>query len=181
VACPPGLGSMQMRLFAAVLLLVVAFGAPAAGPSAIFAIVVTVQSSAMFRLESRRLEVVVSEEDIARGYVDLPASSVLSMDVGRFHPIIVAQLEPRETVFRSIEIQDEPTVVATSVLEGLPATGASRPSARDMDFVGAQLLKLSEPASTLRGSANVLSYRINLFEWVRPGRYTVPMTVDIGL
>ena len=171
-----------MRLFAAVLLLVLAFGAPAAGSRlAVLAIVVTVQSGAMFRLESRRLEVVVSEEDIARGYVDLPASSVLSMDVGRFHPIIVAQLEPLDTVFRSIEIQDEPTMVATSVLEGLPATGASRPSAQDTDFVGAQLLKLSEPASTLRGSANVLSYRINLFEWVRPGRYTVPMTVDIRL
>lgn len=174
-----------MRLFAAVLLLVVAFGAQAGGSRfAVLAIVVTVQPSATFRLDSRLLEVTVSEEDIARGYVDLPASSVLSMDVGRLHPIIVAQLEPVESAFRSIEIQGESTMLATSVLEALPAAGASRPSAQDVDFVGAQMRKLSKPAATaptLRGSANVLSYRINLFDWVRPGRYTVPMTVDIGL
>ena len=91
-----------MRLFAAVLLLVLAFDALAGGSrSAVLAIVVTVRPSATFRLESRRLEVAVSEEDIARGYVDVPASSVLSVDVGRLHPVIVAQLEAAESRFRS--------------------------------------------------------------------------------
>jgi hypothetical protein len=174
-----------MRLFAAVLSLVLAFDALGGGSrSAVLAVVVTVRPSATFRLESRRLEVAVSEEDIARGYVDLPASSVLSVDVGRLHPVIVAQLEAAESRFRSIEMETEPTMVAAmSVLEALPATGAARLSSQEIDFAVAQMQKVGKPAPapTSGGSASVLSYRIKLFDWVRPGRYTVPMTVDVRL
>ena len=79
----------------------------AAGGGAVFEplhVSATVRPSAVLRLEARAANVSVSESDIARGYLDVPADALLRIDTGRLRPQVAAELPPEGGPFSSVEV-----------------------------------------------------------------------------
>jgi hypothetical protein len=96
--------ALAMALTAAALLA----SAPAAGEGAsasALAVSAEVKPSAVLRLQARTGSVAITEADIARGYVDVPAGALLSIDTGRLRPQVVADVPPGPGPFRSVEIR----------------------------------------------------------------------------
>ena len=117
----------------------------------LFTVVVNVQPTAVLKFEFTSVQLNVTAEDIARGYIELPASSLLSVNAGKLVPNVVVDFTPAEGAFRSLEIRTRESFTAAS---------------------GQTLATASEA---------VLSYRINLAERAKPGSYAMPLTVSILL
>lgn len=79
-------------------------GKKAFGVLQVFAIV---QPSAAFKFEFRNEAVVVTPGDLARGFVDLPAASMLSIDTLALRPDITVDFSPVADLFKSLEIRTE--------------------------------------------------------------------------
>lgn len=114
--------------------------------------VVEVQPTAVLKFQFTTVQLNVTPEDIARGYIELPASSLLSVNAGKLVPNVVVDFTPTEGAFRSLEIRTRTSFTA--------ASGQTSPAP---------------------GSEAVLSYRINLAERARPGNYPMPLVVSILL
>ena len=182
-----------MRLLGLTLCLaLVAFPAAAeSGKKAFGVITVTadLQPSGVFKYEFKTLQLSVTAEDIAQGYIDLPASALLSVNAGKLAPLIMVDFVPVEGLFKSVEIRSEETkVAATSLLDRLPAPGAGKPTSEDLDPVRARLRALGEFAPdkpmampSSGASEAVLSYRIHFADQARPGNYSFPLIVNITL
>ena len=96
---------MVLRLALAVAALAAA--APAAGGGSAHSslhVSATVRPSAVLRLEARAANVSISESDIARGYLDVPADALLRIDTGRLRPQVAAELPPEGGPFSSVEM-----------------------------------------------------------------------------
>ena len=148
-----------------------------------------VQPSAVIKYEFKAQQLGVTAEDIARGYIDLPVSALLSVNAGKLAPLIVVDFVPVEGHLKHIEIRSKETkVAATELLDRLPAPGAGKPTSEDLDLLRARLRALGEfgpyKAMAMPGSGAaeaVLSYRIHFADQARPGNYSVPLTVNITL
>jgi len=164
-----------MRLLAfALCLALVAFPAAAveSGKKAfgVITVMANVQPSVVVKYEFKALQRSVTAEDIARGYIDLPASALLSVNAGKLAPLIVVDFVPVEGRLKYVEIRSKETkVAAAELLDRLPAPGVGE----ELDFLRA---RLSSGASEA-----VLSYRIHFADQARPGNYSVPLTVNITL
>jgi len=183
-----------MRLLAlALCLALAAFPAVAAesGKKAFGVITVkaSVQPSAVLKYDFKTRQLSVTAEDIARGYIDLPASALLSVNAGKLAPLIVVDFVPVEGHLKHIEIRSKETkVAATELLDRLPARGVGKLTSEDLDFLRARLRALDEfgpdkPVAMPGSGASeaVLSYRIHFADQARPGNYSVPLTVNITL
>ena len=98
---------MALRIALATALAAAALAA--AGGGAVFEplhVSATVRPSAVLRLEARaaNVNVSVSESDIARGYLDVPADALLRIDTGRLRPQVAAELPPEGGPFSSVEV-----------------------------------------------------------------------------
>ena len=96
---------MALRIALATALAAAALAA--AGGGAVFEplhVSATVRPSAVLRLEARAANVSVSESDIARGYLDVPADALLRIDTGRLRPQVAAELPPEGGPFSSVEV-----------------------------------------------------------------------------
>jgi hypothetical protein len=85
--------------------------APAVGggtSAAVLTVSAAVQPSAVLRVQARGANVSISESDIARGYLDVPAGALFTMDTGRVRPQIAAELSPGTGPFRTVEVRSEP-------------------------------------------------------------------------
>ena len=168
-----------MRLLAFALCLALAASPAAAAESGkkafgVITVMANVQPSVVVKYEFKALQRSVTAEDIARGYIDLPASALLSVNAGKLAPLIVVDFVPVEGRLKHIEIRSKETkVAATELLDRLPAPGAGTPTSEDLDFLRA---RLSSGASEA-----VLSYRIHFADQARPGNFSVPLTVNITL
>ncbi len=148
-----------------------------------------VQPSAVIKYEFKAQQLGVTAEDIARGYIDLPVSALLSVNAGKLAPLIVVDFVPVEGHLKYIEIRSKETkVAATELLDRLPAPGAGKPTSEDLDLLRARLRALGEfgpdkPVAMPGSGASeaVLSYRIHFADQARPGNYSVPLTVNITL
>jgi len=163
-----------MRLLALALCLALAAFPAAAAESGkkafgVITVMANVQPSVVVKYEFKALQRSVTAEDIARGYIDLPASALLSVNAGKLAPLIVVDFVPVEGL-KYVSIRSKETkVAAAELLDRLPAPGAGE----DLDFLRA---RLSSGASEA-----VLSYRIHFTDQARPGNYSVPLTVNITL
>jgi hypothetical protein len=167
-----------MRLLAfALCLALAAFPAAAAesGKKAfgVITVMANVQPSVVVKYEFKALQRRVTAQDIARGYIDLPASALLSVNAGKLAPLIVVDFVPVEGRLKHVEIRSKETKVATS---------------EDLDLLRARLPALGEfglykPMAMPGSGASeaVLSYRIHFADQARPGNYSVPLTVNITL
>ena len=125
----------------------------------------TVEPSVVLRLEHAAAQVTVSQADIARGYVDLPESSLLSVNAGFLKPVLVVDFSPNGSAFSSVEVK-------TAELPGVERELKALSSVDDVTRMA---------AAQENGSTTLISYRFRLTEGVRPGRYPVPMTLNVGL
>src|SRR5882762_3168659 len=165
-----------MRLLAFFALCLALAASPAAAAErgkkafGVITVMANVQPSVVVKYEFKALQRSVTAEDIARGYIDLPASALLSVNAGKLAPLIVVDFVPVEGRLKHIEIRSkEIKVAATELLDRLPTPGVGE----DLDFLRA---RLSSGASEA-----VLSYRIHFADQARPGNFSVPLTVNITL
>src|SRR2546426_2782337 len=179
-----------MRLLAFALCLALAASPAAAAESGkkafgVITVKASVQPSAV--LKTRQLS--VTAEDIARGYIDLPASALLSVNAGKLAPLIVVDFAPVEGHLNYVEIRGKETkVAATELLDRLPAPGAGKPTSEDLGLLRARLrapgeFRPDKPMAVPSSGASeaVLSYRIHFSHQASPGNYSVPLTVNITL
>jgi hypothetical protein len=149
----------------------------------------SVRPSAMFRFSANSSIIAISAADIERGYVDIPAASLLSVSAGKVPPVVVVEFAPQVSAIKSVEVKTErgwrvAAGGATADLlwqyfDSLPATASSRPSA-----LGPRLDALSLTATAESPGDNRLTeftYRFNLSDKARPGNYAVPLTLNITL
>ena len=182
-----------MRLLAFALCLALAASPAAAAESGkkafgVITVMANVQPSVVVKYEFKGLQRSVTAEDIARGYIDLPASALLSVNAGKLAPLIVVDFVPVEGHLKHVEIRSkEAKVAATELLDRLPAPGG-KPTSEDLDLLRARLRALGEfgpdkPVAMPGSGASeaVLSYRIHFADQARPGNYSVPLTVNITL
>jgi len=155
----------------------------------LIAVVATVQPSAVVKYEFQTSELSVRPVDISRGYIDVFASSLLSVNAGKISPIVVVNVAPTDGPFKSVEVWTaEPKVIASALIDKLPIGRAAKLNRGDIDLIRAQFLTLERPVEEqptyrLRSSAGeaVLNYRIKLSEQAKSGRYIVPLTIEITL
>ena len=180
-----------MRLLAFALCLALAASPAAAAESGkkafgVITVMANVQPSVVVKYEFKGLQRSVTAEDIARGYIDLPASALLSVNAGKLAPLIVVDFVPVEGHLKHVEIRSkEAKLAATELLDRLPAPRAGEPTSEDLDFLRARLRALGPDKPTAMpgsgASEAVLSYRIHFTDQARPGNYSVPLTVNITL
>jgi hypothetical protein len=135
--------------------------------------------SVVLSLENSAAQVSISEADIARGYIDLPESSLLSVNAGFLNPVLVVDFSPSGSPFKSVEmvtVDLRSLVRRTQVLEDSPIVLAGELKAIPSLADATRLVAALES-----GSATLISYRFRLADDVQPGTYPIPMTVNVGL
>lgn len=149
-----------------------------------------VRPSGVFRVETRRALIEVSEADVVRGYVEIAAGSMLKLDTGRFTPEVVVDFSPESGPFKSVEMRTDTGWLAAgadfggglrldpAMLDELPATGAVR---QDVSGGLAATTPAAAAAAAQRGIVAAVSYRFLLGDNAVPGTYRVPLVVNIGL
>jgi len=154
----------------------------------------SVSPTVVLKFESNLKQVSISEEDVARGYIDLPGTFLLTINSGKTAQNIVNILvdyEPHPSVFKSIEVAARPQAddlltgdsAIAKYIDQLPptASGPSRQPLKGMEgdkkFESAAG---SEPVSS-HGSVTSLSYRLVLADKVIPGNVSVPLTLSLQL
>jgi hypothetical protein len=161
--------------------------ATAAGNTvAVLLVSAQVRPSAVFKFDVKTSRISVSEADIAAGYIELPASSLLSMKTPGLDPVVVVDFTPVEGLFKSVEVKtshgwrladrlsDFPLTSAS--LNALPASGAGKPAA-----LAPMVEKLRPVAETGEDLFTAFSYRFHLGAKIVPRSYRVPMTLNINL
>lgn len=176
-----------------------------------------VRPSATFRFEQKTVELNVTAADVANGYVEIQAASLLQMNLGNVKAEIYAEFMPENDAIASIEIRTEegwqmaadviPPYLAQSQVRdvnALPSAAAGRPSSLDLSgqpaSAGTTIAALPatdeatpdpalvsgpglSPDTGARkvGLTNALSYRFKLGPTAVPGRYQVPVVLNILL
>jgi hypothetical protein len=111
-----------------------------------------VKPSAAFKLELNSAQLSINDADVARGYIDLPEGSRLSMSVGRFRPTVLLDFSPGGGPFKSVAMR------AQDVWQAAEKTW----------HAGA-------------ATVTALSFRFGLTEKAAPGRPAVPLILNIDL
>ncbi|HYX63727.1 MAG TPA: hypothetical protein VE935_05850 [Burkholderiales bacterium] len=161
-------GMKQTRLakragaIAAALALALPAAAPAGTATSVVQVSAAVRPSAIIRFQTKTSGIAVTSQDIAAGYVYVPASSLLSLKTAGVGPLVTVEFLPLEGVFRSVE-------VVTTDTDDFAGGGPSAPPQR--------------PAAATPGKQTVtaFSYRFNLAANAVPGVYATPMIVSVDL
>jgi hypothetical protein len=119
---------------------------------AVLSVGAEVKPSAVFRLELSTPQIAISDADVALGYVELPASSRLSMSTGRFRPTVMLDFSPGIGPFKSVEVWAE------DVWQAAEKTGHAS-------------------ATTV----TALAFRFSLTGKSSPGRYPLPLILNVDL
>lgn len=169
--------------------------AVAAGPGvSIMSVRASVSPAVVMKFEASSMQLSVTEDDIARGYIDVPGTYRLTINSDRTVQQlanIMVDYEPNPYKFTSIQVAartlrtGEPrshTMVATYI-NALPATdaGPSGESQKPSDSEGS--VKTFDGAQTVsvRGSVTSLGYRLMLPKNIKPGNISVPLTLSLQL
>jgi hypothetical protein len=137
-------------IFAALFALAAGVAIAAGSRFAVLSVGVHVRPSAAFKLDTAQLA--ISDADVARGYVELPAGSRLSMSAGRIRPTVLLDFSPGMGPFKSVEIWAE------------------------------DLWYAREETSQARAvTVTALSFRFNLTGKAAPGRHELPLILNIDL
>jgi hypothetical protein len=149
-----------------------------------------VRPSGVFRVETRRALIEVSEADVERGFVEIAAGSMLKLETGRFRPEVVVDFSPESGPFKSVEMRTDTGWLAAgadfggglrldpSLLDELPPAGAIR---KDVSGGVAATNPGASVEAARRGIVAAVSYRFLLGDKAVPGTYRVPLVVNIGL
>lgn len=94
---------------AALLAMAPGFSIPAGNGIGVLSVNAEVRPSAKFSVALNNAQLVISDADLAAGYVDLPAGSHLSISTGRFRPTVLLEFSPGMGPFKSIEVSADDT------------------------------------------------------------------------
>src|SRR5258708_32547833 len=75
----------------------------------VITVMANVQPSVVVKYEFTARQRSVTPEDIARAYIDLPASALLSVNAGKLAPLIVLDFAPVEGRLKYVEIRIKAT------------------------------------------------------------------------
>lgn len=145
--------SCALRIAAAALLaLAPGLAIPAGSGFAVLSVDAQVKPSAAFKLELKSAQLSINDADVARGYIDLPEGSRLSMSVGRFRPTVLLDFSPGAGPFKSVEMR------AQDVWQAVEKTW----------HAGA-------------ATVTALSFRFGLTDKAAPGRPALPLILNVDL
>ena len=119
---------------------------------AVLSVGVHVKPSAAFKFDLSKAQLDISNADVARGYIELPAGSRLSMTTGRIRPTVLLDFSPGMGPFKSVEITSED-------LEHAAETNWQHRAV----------------------SVTALSFRFNLIGKAAPGPQQLPLILNIDL
>lgn len=141
--------------------LVAPFAAQGGGVSMGFlGVSAVMQPSAVLTLDFQPLSFSISAEDIERGYIDLPAASVLTVSSGRIVPQVVLEFDPGEGPFKNLSLRSAPA----------KAAGGGTVAPRE-----------GQPMRTAYANAATLGYRLLLADKVGRTRPAIPLVLSITL
>jgi hypothetical protein len=170
------------------LLAALPFGAAAQSATAAVSVGATVSPSVVLKFEGSSAPISISNQDIARGYIDLPGTYRLTVDAGKSVQQIanvVLDFEPEPNVFKSIEVASwsgersghAAGSFVADYINALPATAAGPgPKPRNDPKSFGALQRVS-----VRGATTSIDYRLVLADNAKPGNISVPLTLNIQL
>jgi hypothetical protein len=183
-------------------LLAIAAGWVIAFPSAveaepsmgIMSVRASVSPTVVMKFEASAMQLSVTEDDIARGYIDVPGTYRLTINSDRTMQHlanIMVDYEPNPYNFTSIQVAartlqtDEPRsdTMLANYINALPATAAGPSDAPQKLTEGDRGVKTFDGAKTVsvHGSVTSLGYRLMLPENIKPGNISVPLTLSLQL
>jgi hypothetical protein len=183
-------------------LLAIAAGWVIAFPSAveaepsmgIMSVRASVSPTVVMKFEASAMQLSVTEDDIARGYIDVPGTYRLTINSDRTMQHlanIMVDYEPNPYNFTSIQVAartlqtDEPRsdTMLANYINALPATAAGPSDAPRKLTEGDRGVKTFDGAKTVsvHGCVTSLGYRLMLPEKIKPGNISVPLTLSLQL
>ena len=180
-----------MPAIAATVLFALPLGASAGPGFAVLSVRALVSPTVVLKFQSSTVQISVSDEDIARGYLDVPGDYRLTVNSGKSvqHVVnVMIDVEPQPNIFKSIEVATRPreigepgggTLLANYIddVNALPPTAAgpgSNPHNRVERFGATESV-------SAHGSTTSLDYRVLLADKVKPGNISVPLTLSLQL
>ena len=181
-----------------------ALGLPAAvqaGPgAAVVSVRAMVSPTVAMKFESGSTKLSVTEEDIARGYIDVPGTSRLTLNSDKSAQQLAnvsVDYEPNASGFSSVQLatrtlptgeRNSDTTLA-GIINALPATASGRssdeaPGDAQGDAQGDARSKAGDEAAEpgrVRSSVTSLGYRLTLPKGIKPGDISVPLTLNLQL
>ena len=174
------------------------------GVSIIMSVRASVSPSVVMKFEASPMQLSVTEDDIVRGYVDVPGDSRLTIDTDktlRNIANITLDYEPNPYNFTSIQIarrspqtvdpsSDAARLANVQVAARTLQTGEPRSDAMLPDYLNGLPATAAGPsgeqlegaqAVNARGSVTSLGYRLMLPAKIKPGKISVPLTLSLQL
>ena len=167
----------------------------AAGPGvAVVSVRTMVSPTIKMQFESSSMQLSITEEDIAHGYIDVPGTNRLTLNSDRSAQQLAnisLDYEPDPYQFSSSQLATSTLPAAernadsglAGSINALPASaggpsGEASPGAQDdAGFSAPTDIKPSAP----RGSVTSFGYRLMLPKSIKPGDLSVPVTLNIQL
>ncbi len=154
-----------------------------------------VQPAALVKFEVVPINISISAEDIARGYIDVPVGSLLSIKSGQALPPVIIDFTMGDGVFTAVEVREREQAKLESI-EGMrrtdsgpdgttteelikktPVSGGDmapeRAKKESVESAGA-----GETSSKDRNTA-AFAYRFKLSSKAKPGDYQIPVILNI--
>lgn len=154
----------------------------------------SVSPTVVIKFEASSVRLSVTEDDIARGYIDVPGIYRLSINTDRTMrhlANIMLDYEPNPYIFTSIQVaattlqRGEPRsdIMLANYIDTLSATAAGFSDGSHIPTDGKGSVTMFdgvEPVS-VRGSVTSLGYRVTLPKKIKPGNISVPLTLSLQL
>ena len=157
----------------------------------VFMVHASVSPSAAFKSRGRFS---IGASDIARGLIEIPISSLFSVNTGKSIPVASIEFQPRDELLRSVAIKSgeesapkefqaagDQQPLGVEDLNMLPSTAAGVATSLDLENGKAIAGSGREAVQQKRVSSALLSLRFNFSENARSGSYTIPFVVSFQL
>lgn len=154
----------------------------------------SVSPTVVMKFEASPVQLSITEDDIARGYIDLPGTYLLTLNAGRAMQQlanITVDYEPNPYNFTSIQVAartlqtSEPSsdTMLASYINALPATAAGPSDEPQTTMEGDGSVQTFDGADTVsvRGSVTSLGYRLMLPQKIKIGNISVPLVLSLQL
>lgn len=146
------------------------------------------------KFEASSTQLSVTENDIARGYIDVPGTYRLTINTDRTMQHlanIMVDYEPNPYNFTSIQVaartlqtgEPRSDTMLANYIDALPATAAGPSDQPQKPTEGDRSVKTFDGAQTVsvRSSVTSLGYRLMLPGKIKPGNISVPLTLSLQL
>lgn len=156
----------------------------------------SVSPTVVMKFEATSMQLSITEDDIARGFIDVPGTYRLTLNTDRtiqHLANITVDYEPNPYNFTSVrvaartlygrELSSDTMLALTNDINALPATAAGPSGAPQAPAEGDRSVNAFDGTQTIsvRGSVTSLDYRLILPGKIKPGNISVPLTLSLQL